>query len=276
MKTHKKKKQQQKRVIDSYEADMRERHERWMAYVKSGKLTKEEAHTCEELEVFVCAVIVFGGISPEDTVMSERAWSFQDVFLLSACQPEDPAEPSYYFGAEEHTVFVLAGLRNGEPDLLTEGMFSSVLFTEERVFFFDSMVAPEFLKEANPEVTSSGYYAMAAQAPLHTVESVEFRPASPEFPHGSVTVRYRSSDAFLARVTKLVDVWDKRAPEIAARVRNEFPSIRETEMGLPDARAKEDYRALMPVLQYLAERGDFRIEDHLITGDNNATCFCGV
>ena len=52
---------------------MRERHERWMAYVKSGKLTTEQAHTCEELEVFVCAVIVFGGISPEDTVINKRA-----------------------------------------------------------------------------------------------------------------------------------------------------------------------------------------------------------
>ena len=68
---HKKKKQ--KRVIDPYEADVRERYERWMAYVKSGKLTTEQAHTCEELEVFVCAVIVFGGISPEDTVINKRA-----------------------------------------------------------------------------------------------------------------------------------------------------------------------------------------------------------
>ena len=97
---HKKKKQ--KRVIDPYEADVRERHERWMAYVKSGKLTTEQAHTCEELEVFACAVIVFGGISPEDTVINKRAQSFQDVFLLFACQPEDPAEPSFYFSMEKH------------------------------------------------------------------------------------------------------------------------------------------------------------------------------
>lgn len=55
---------------------MRERHERWMTYVKSGKLTTEQVHTCEELEVFVCAVIVFGGISPEDTVINKRAQSF--------------------------------------------------------------------------------------------------------------------------------------------------------------------------------------------------------
>ena len=41
-----------------------------MTYVKSGKLTTEQVHTCEELEVFVCAVIVFGGISPEDTVLA--------------------------------------------------------------------------------------------------------------------------------------------------------------------------------------------------------------
>ena len=267
MKKHKKKKQ--KRAIESYEADMRERHERWMAYVKNGKLTKEQAHTCEELEVFVCAVIVFGGISPEDTVMSERAWSFQDVFLLSACQPEDPAEPSFYFGAKEHAVFVLAGPQNGKPGLLTEGVFSAVLFTEERVFFFNSIVAPEFLKEAIPEATSSGYYAMAAQAPLQTVESISFRPASPQFPYGSVAVRYRSSEAFLARVAKLADLWDKQAPELAARVRNDLPSIRETEMGLPDAHAKEDYRALMPVMQYLSERGGFRIEDHLLMCDKD-------
>ena len=268
MRTHKKK---QKKVIDSYEADERKRHERWMAYVKSGKLTPEQAHTCEELEVFVCAVIVFGGISPEDTVMCERARSFQDVFLLFACQPEDPAEPSFYFSMEEHTIFALAGPRNGESDPLMEGMFSAVLFTEERVFFFDSIAAPEFLKEANPEATSSGYYAMAAQAPLQTVESVEFRPVSPEFPYGAVAVRFRSSEAFLARVAKLVDIREKQAPDLAARVRNDFPSIWETEMGLPDARAKEDYRALMPVLQYLSERGGFRIEDHLLTRDDNAT-----
>lgn len=33
---------------------------------------------------------------------------------------------------------------------------------------------------------------------------------------------------------------------------------------MPCAHTREDYRALMPTLEHLAELGDFRIEDHLL------------
>lgn len=263
MKKHKKKKQ--KRAIESYEADMRERHERWMAYVKNGKLTKEQAHTCEELEVFVCAVIVFSDISPKDTEMFERAWSFRDVFLRFACQPEDDLEPSFYFHEEEHTLYVLAGPRNGSSGALTEGMFSSVLFTEERIFLFDSMVADELQKQLSPEAASSGFYPMVMQAPLQNVESVTFRPACPLFPNGSVVVRFRVSDVFLTKASAFAEIMDKRDPKIAEKIRNDFSPIWECELGMPCAHARKDYRALMPVMQYLSERGGFHIEDHLLT-----------
>lgn len=45
--------------------------------------------------------IVFSDISPKDTEMFEWAWSFRDVFLRFACQPEDDLEPSFYFHEEE-------------------------------------------------------------------------------------------------------------------------------------------------------------------------------
>ena len=51
--------------------------------------------------MFVAAVIVFSDISPKDIEMFERAWSFRDVFLRFACQPEDDLEPSFYFHEEE-------------------------------------------------------------------------------------------------------------------------------------------------------------------------------
>ena len=46
-------------------------------------------------------MIVFSDISPKDTEMFEWAWSFRDVFLRFACQPEDDLEPSFYFHEEE-------------------------------------------------------------------------------------------------------------------------------------------------------------------------------
>lgn len=60
---------------------MQKRHAYWAACAKKGELTEEQAHTCDELEMFVSAVIVFSDISPQDTEMFERAWSFRDVFL---------------------------------------------------------------------------------------------------------------------------------------------------------------------------------------------------
>lgn len=132
MSKHKKRKH--KRVADPYDDYMQKRHAYWVACAKKGELTEEQAHTCDELEMFASAVIVFSDISPQDTEMFERAWSFRDVFLRFACQPEDNLEPSFYFHEEEHTLYVLAGPRNGSSGALTEGMFSSVLFTEERIF----------------------------------------------------------------------------------------------------------------------------------------------
>ena len=142
---------------------MQKRHAYWAACAKKGELTEEQAHTCDELEMFVSAVIVFSDISPKDTELFERAWSFRDVFLRFACQPEDDLEPSFYFHEEEHTLYVLAGPRNGSSGALTEGMFSSVLFTEERIFLFDSMVADELQKQLSPEAASSGFYPMVIQ-----------------------------------------------------------------------------------------------------------------
>ena len=80
---------------------MQKRHAYWAACAKKGELTEEQAHTCDELEMFVSAVIVFSDISPKDIEMFERAWSFRDVFLRFACQPEDDLEPSFYFHEEE-------------------------------------------------------------------------------------------------------------------------------------------------------------------------------
>lgn len=262
MSKHKKRKH--KRVADPYDDYMQKRHAYWAACAKKGELTEEQAHTCDELEMFISAVIVFSDISPKDTELFERAWSFRDVFLRFACQPEDDSEPSFYFREEEHMLYVLAGPRNGSSGALTEGMFSAALFTEERIFFFDSMVADELQKQLSPEAASSGFYPMVMQAPLQNVESVTFRPACPQFPNGSVLVRFRSSDAFLARVSAFTAVLDERGPEIAERIRSGFSPVQENEMGLPCALTREDYRALMPTLEHLAELGDFRIEDHLL------------
>lgn len=262
MSKHKKRKH--RKIRDPYDGYMQKRHAYWMTCAKKGELTEEQAHTCDELEMFVSAVLVFSDISPKDTRMFERAWSFRDAFLQSACQPEDDLEPSFYFRAEEHTFYVLAGPRNGESGTLTEGMFSAILFTEERIFFFDSMVADELQKQLSPESAASGFYTMVSQAPLQNVESVAFRPACPQFPNGSVLVRFRSSDAFLARVSAFTEILDKRDPEIAERIRNDFSPVQENELGLPCSHTREDYRALMPTLEHLAELGDFRIVDHLL------------
>lgn len=250
--------------MDSYDDYMQERHAYWLACAKRGELTAEQAHTCDELEMFVSAVIVFSDISPKDAGMFERAWNFRDAFLQSACQPEDDREPSFYFRAEEHTFYVLAGPRNGEFGTLTEGMFSAVLFTEERVFFFDSMVADELQKRLSPEAASSGFYTMVSQVPLQNIESVTFRSACPQFPNGSVIVRFRSSDAFLARVSAFTENLDERDPEIAERIRRDFSPIQENALGFPCAHTQEDYRVLMPALEHLAELGDFCIVDHLL------------
>ena len=99
MSKHKKRKH--KRVADPYDDYMQKRHAYWAACAKKGELTEEQAHTCDELEMFVSEVIVFSVISPKDTEMLERAWSFRDVFLRFACQPEDDLEPSFYFHEEE-------------------------------------------------------------------------------------------------------------------------------------------------------------------------------
>ena len=99
MSKHKKRKH--KRVADPHDDYMQKRHAYWAACAKKGELTEEQAHTCDELEMFVSAVIVFSDISPKDIEMFERAWSFRDVFLRFACQPEDDLEPSFYFHEEE-------------------------------------------------------------------------------------------------------------------------------------------------------------------------------
>ena len=99
MSKHKKRKH--KRVADPYDDYMQKRHAYWAACAKKGELTEEQAHTCDELEMFVSAVIVLSDISPKDTELFERAWSFRDVFLRFACQPEDDLEPSFYFHEEE-------------------------------------------------------------------------------------------------------------------------------------------------------------------------------
>lgn len=262
MSKHKKRKHRKIKV--SYDGYMQKRHAYWMTCAKKGELTEEQAHTCDELEMFVSAVLVFSDISPKDTRMFERAWNFRDAFLQSACQPEDDREPSFYFRAEEHTFYVLAGPRNGEFGTLTEGMFSAVLFTEERVFFFDSMVADELQKRLSPEAASSGFYTMVSQVPLQNIESVTFRSACPQFPNGSVIVRFRSSDAFLARVSAFTESLDERDPEIAERIRRDFSPIQENALGFPCAHTQEDYRVLMPALEHLAELGDFCIVDHLL------------
>ena len=131
--------------------------------------------------MFVSAVIVFSDISPKDTEMFEWAWSFRDVFLRFACQPEDDLEPSFYFHEEEHTLYVLAGPRDGSSGALTEGMFSSVLFTEERILLFDSMVADELQKQLSPEAASSGFYPMVSQAPLQNVGALPSAQRAPCF-----------------------------------------------------------------------------------------------
>lgn len=100
MSKHKKRKH--KRVADPYDDYMQKRHAYWAACAKKGELTEEQAHTCDELEMVISAVIVFSDISPKDTELFERAWSFRDVFLRFACQPEDDSEPSFYFREEEH------------------------------------------------------------------------------------------------------------------------------------------------------------------------------
>jgi len=51
---------------------MQKRHAYWAACAKKGELTEEQAHTCDELEMFVSEVIVFSVISPKDTEMFER------------------------------------------------------------------------------------------------------------------------------------------------------------------------------------------------------------
>ena len=262
MSKHKKRKH--KRVADPYDDYMQKRHAYWAACAKKGELTEKQVHTCDELEMFVSAVIVFSDISPKDTELFERAWSFRDVFLRFACQPEDDLEPSFYFHEEEHTLYVLAGPRNGSSGALTEGMFSAALFTEERIFFFDSMVEDELQKQLSPEAASSGFYPMVMQAPLQNVESVTFRPACPLFPNGSVVVRFRVSDVFLTKASAFAEIMDKRDPKIAEKIRNDFSPIWESELGMPCAHARQDYRALMPTLEHLAELGDFRIEDHLL------------
>lgn len=262
MSRHKKKKH--RGGADSYDSYMQKRHAYWEACAKKGELTEDQAHTCDELEMFISAVIVFSDISPNDAEMFERIWSFRDVFLQSACQPEDDLEPSFYFREEEHTLYVLAGPRNGEPGTLSAGMFSAILFTEERIFLFDSMVTDELQKQLSPEAASSAFCPMVFQAPLQNVESVTFRPTCPQFPNGSVTVRFRSSDALLAKVSALTEIMDKRDPNFAERIRNDFSPVQENELGLPCAHTQEDYRALMPALEHLAECGNFRIVDHLL------------
>ena len=64
MSKHKKRKH--KRVADPYDDYMQKRHAYWAACAKKGELTEEQAHTCDELEMFVSAVIVFSDISPQD------------------------------------------------------------------------------------------------------------------------------------------------------------------------------------------------------------------
>lgn len=56
MSKHKKRKH--KRVADPYNDYMQKRHAYWAACAKKGELTEEQAHTCDELEMFVSAVIV--------------------------------------------------------------------------------------------------------------------------------------------------------------------------------------------------------------------------
>ena len=63
MSKHKKRKH--KRVADPYDDYMQKRHAYWAACAKKGELTEEQAHTCDELEMFVSAVIVFSDISPK-------------------------------------------------------------------------------------------------------------------------------------------------------------------------------------------------------------------
>ena len=65
MSKHKKRKH--KRVADPYDNYVQKRHAYWVACAKKGELTEEQAHTCDELEMFVSAVIVFSDISPKDT-----------------------------------------------------------------------------------------------------------------------------------------------------------------------------------------------------------------
>lgn len=105
---------------------------------------------------------------------------------------------------------------------------------------------------------------MVSQAPLQNVESVTSRPACPLFPNGSVVVRFRISDVFLTKASAFAEIMDKRNPNIAEKIRNDFSPIWESELGMPCAHARKDYRALMPTLEHLAELGDFRIEDHLL------------
>lgn len=68
----------------------------------------------------------------------------------------------------------------------------------------------------------------------------------------------------LSTLLAFAEIMDKRDPKIAEKIRNDFSPIWESELGMPCAHARKDYRALMPTLEHLAELGDFRIEDHLL------------
>ena len=78
MSKHKKRKH--KRVADPHDDYMQKRHAYWAACAKKGELTEEQAHTCDELEMFVSAVIVFSDISPKDIEMFERHGVFGTFF----------------------------------------------------------------------------------------------------------------------------------------------------------------------------------------------------
>ena len=141
MSKHKKRKH--KRVADPYDDYMQKRHAYWAACAKKGELTEEQAHTCDELEMFISAVIVFSDISPKDTELFERAWSFRDVFLRFACQPEDDSEPSFYFREEEHMLYICACSMRVPP-------FSALLWRLDKSFSTNTL----FLSWHPPEQTT--------------------------------------------------------------------------------------------------------------------------
>ena len=72
------------------------------------------------------------------------------------------------------------------------------------------------------------------------------------------------SDVFLTKASAFVEIMDKRDPKIAKKIRNDFSPIWESELGMPCAHTREDYRALMPTLEHLAELGDFRLDANLL------------